>query len=105
AVRDYIHISDLGSAHLLALNYLHGGGAPVALNLGNGKGFSVMEVIERAARITGRKVPYEIAPARAGDPSHLIARADKARAILGWRPEIPELDEILRSAWEWHSSR
>ncbi len=102
AIRDYIHISDLGAAHLLALHYLRNGGAPVALNLGNGTGYSVMEVIESASRVTGRKIPFEIAPARPGDPARLIARADKAREILGWKPQIPNLDDIVRSAWNWH---
>lgn len=101
AVRDYIHISDLGSAHLLALRYLRGGGPSIALNLGNGTGYSVMEVIQSASRITGREVPFEIAPPRSGDPSHLVACAEKARAVLGWKPQIPTLDDILRSAWKW----
>jgi UDP-glucose 4-epimerase len=101
AVRDYIHISDLGSAHVLALRHLRSGGASDAVNLGNGKGYSVMEVIESAKRVTGREVPYEIRGRRAGDPSHLIAKADKARRVLGWEPQISGLDEIIESAWRW----
>lgn len=101
-VRDYIHITDLGSAHLLALRYLREGGRSEAVNLGNGTGYSVMEVIESARRVTGRAVPFEMAAARSGDPSHLVARADKAQAMLGWKPQVPDLDEIIRSAWRWH---
>jgi UDP-glucose 4-epimerase len=101
AVRDYIHISDLASAHLLALRYLRAGGCSHALNLGNGKGYSVMEVIESAKRVTGREVPFEIRGRRAGDPSHLVAKAEKALKVLGWEPRISDIDEIVGSAWRW----
>ena len=101
AIRDYIHISDLSQAHILALKYLQSGGSSDAFNLGNGKGFSVLEVIEAAKRVTGHDVPYRIEPRRAGDPSRLIAKADKAVSILGWQPKHADLDSIIASAWNW----
>jgi UDP-glucose 4-epimerase len=101
AIRDYIHISDLSQAHILALKYLQSGGASDAFNLGNGNGFSVLEVIEAAKRVTGHDVPYRIEPRRAGDPSRLIAKADKAVSVLGWKPEHADLDSIIASAWNW----
>jgi len=100
-VRDYIHVADLGAAHLLALDYLRDGGQSEFINLGNGKGYTVLEVIEAVRRVTGREFEVRREPPRAGDPSHLVACADKARRVLGWTPGIPELDEIIRSAWEW----
>ena len=104
AIRDYIHISDLCSAHLLALDRLRHGGPSECINLGNGKGYSVMEVIETARRVTNRKIEIKIEPARAGDPSRLVANSVKAQKVLGWRPEFPDLESIIRSAWEWHQS-
>jgi len=104
AIRDYIHISDLSQAHLLALKYLQKGGESDAFNLGNGNGFSVLEVIEAAKRVTGRDVSYKIEPRRAGDPSMLIARADKALSILGWDPQHTDLESIIDSAWKWRTS-
>ena len=101
AIRDYIHISDLSQAHILALKYLQSGGASDAFNLGNGNGFSVLEVIEAAKRVTGHDVPYRIEPRRAGDPSRLIAKADKAVSILGWQPKHADLESIIASAWQW----
>lgn len=103
AIRDYIHISDLASAHLLALAYLRSGGDSVALNLGNGQGYSILEVIGSASRVCGRPVPYEMAAARPGDPSRLVASAGKARQVLGWSPTIGDLDQILASAWKWYA--
>jgi UDP-glucose 4-epimerase len=103
AIRDYIHVIDLGVAHLLALDYLKKGGPSDFLNLGTGQGFSVMEIIETARRITGREIRIRIEPRRAGDPSQLIAAADKAMRVLGWKPERSSLEEIIKSAWEWHS--
>jgi UDP-glucose 4-epimerase len=107
AIRDYIHISDLASAHLLALRYLREDHQSVALNLGTGRGYSVKQVIESASRITGLPVPFEVVGARAGDPPQLIACADKAHKLLGWAPRIPHLDDILRTAWDGyrHTSR
>ena len=100
-VRDYIHVSDLARAHVLALDYLDRGGASIRLNLGNGAGYSVRQVIESVTRVGGREVPVVEGPRRPGDASRLIAAADQARAVLGWQPEHPELDDIVRSAWEW----
>ncbi len=101
-VRDYIHVADLGAAHVLALDYLREGGQSEYLNLGNGKGYSVLEVIETARRVTGREIETRQEPPRPGDPSHLVACADKARRVLEWEPNCPQIEEIIRSAWEWH---
>lgn len=103
AVRDYIHISDLGSAHILALDYLAAGNSSDFFNLGTGRGHSVLEVIESARRVTGKPIKIEFRPRRPGDPSHLVAGAAKARAVLGWKPAFESIDEIVRSAWQWHS--
>jgi UDP-glucose 4-epimerase len=104
AIRDYIHISDLSQAHLLALEHLRKGGDSEFINLGNGTGFSVKEVVEAAQKITGREIKAEIAPRRAGDPSRLVADAEKARKILGWKPQFPEIEKIIESAWAWHEA-
>ena len=102
-VRDYIHVSDLASAHLLALDALAASAQPVSLvyNLGNGKGFSVREVIAAARRVTGHPIPAVESPRREGDPATLVASSDKIRRELGWKPKHTELDEIIRGAWEW----
>jgi UDP-glucose 4-epimerase len=102
AVRDYIHVEDLATAHILALKHLGAGGESDFLNLGNGRGFSVLEVIESARQITGRPIETVPMPRRAGDPPALVARADRAAGLLGWRPESADLDDIIRSAWNWH---
>ncbi len=104
AIRDYIHISDLSQAHLLALEHLRKGENSEFINLGNGTGFSVKGVIEAARRITGREIKAEIAPRRAGDPSRLVADAEKARKILKWNPQFPEIEKIIESAWKWHEA-
>ncbi len=101
AIRDYIHIEDLGQAHLLALAHLRRGGTSEFLNLGNGTGYSVLEVIEAARRVTGRDVPHDLAPRREGDPPRLVGDASRAHAVLGWAPKQPSLEAIIRSAWEW----
>ncbi|MGE5127258.1 MAG: UDP-glucose 4-epimerase GalE [Betaproteobacteria bacterium] len=101
AIRDYIHVEDLGEAHLLALRHLRKGGASQFLNLGNGIGYSVLEVIDAARRVTGHEVAYELGPRREGDPPRLVGDASKAREVLGWVPKRPELDAIVRSAWDW----
>jgi UDP-glucose 4-epimerase len=103
-VRDYIHVTDLCSAHTLALKYLRGGGDSEFINLGNGHGYSVMEVIETARRVTGRDIEVRMEPARAGDPARLVADASKAREVLGWKTRYPELEAIIRTAWEWHEA-
>ena len=102
AIRDYVHVADLALAHLLALDYLRAGGASESLNLGTGCGASVLEVIETARAVTGRTIPLRFAPARAGDPPQLIAEAAKARRVLGWKPAVPDLADIISSAWTWH---
>jgi UDP-glucose 4-epimerase len=104
AIRDYIHISDLSQAHLLALEHLRKGGDSEFINLGNGTGFSVKEVIEAARKVTGREIKSVIAPRRAGDPSRLVADAAKAREVLNWNPQFPEIEKIIESAWQWHEA-
>lgn len=104
AIRDYIHISDLSQAHLLALDYLRKGGNSEFINLGNGNGYSVNEVIEAARKITGKEIKSVMAPRRAGDPSRLVANATKAREVLGWNPQFPEIEKIIESAWTWHEA-
>ena len=104
AVRDYIHVEDLGEAHLLALAHLRRGGESRCLNLGNGTGYSVLEVIETARRVTGLDVPFEKVPRREGDPPRLVGDSREARAVLGWAPKQPSLEAIVRSAWAWQQS-
>lgn len=101
AVRDYVHVIDLGGAHIRALDYLRVGGPSEFINLGSGTGHSVLDVIEAARRVTGRAIETRIEVRRAGDPSHLVAVADRARAVLGWEPRHTELADIIRSAWTW----
>ena len=101
-IRDYIHVEDLARAHVLALAALRNSTAPLLYNLGNGRGFSVREVIDAARRVTGRAIPVEQHPRRPGDPAVLVASSEKAQHELGWRPEHPLLDDILFSAWKWH---
>ena len=100
-VRDYIHVWDLCSAHLLALEHLLADGESDAFNLGNGKGFSVQEVIDTARRVTGQRVPEIVEERRAGDPAVLVADSQKARQILGWEPRFEGLWTIIAHAWEW----
>lgn len=100
-VRDYIHISDLADAHVSALEYLKNGGDSTHINLGNGLGFSVLEVIEAARKVTGKTIETKIEPRRAGDPSHLIADATKAAEVLGWKPQFADIEKIIETAWNW----
>ena len=100
-VRDYIHVSDLTSAHLLALEFLLKGGESSVFNLGNSKGYSVREVIESARKITRRPIPVIEAERRAGDPATLVADSDKIRRVLNWKPQYEELDTIIKTAWKW----
>jgi UDP-glucose 4-epimerase len=104
AIRDYIHVADLGSAHILALDYLRAGGKSEFINLGSGRGNSVLEVIETARQVTQKPIPIRIEPPRAGDPSRLIADSERAHSLLGWRPAYPDLAAIIRSEWEWRTS-
>ncbi|GIO35683.1 UDP-glucose 4-epimerase GalE [Paenibacillus antibioticophila] len=101
-VRDYIHVGDLADAHLRAVEYLLQGHDSNVFNLGNGQGFSVKEVIAKVKEVTGRDFPVVVTPRRDGDPAVLIASSDKARTMLGWQPSRNKLDDIIRSAWEWH---
>jgi UDP-glucose 4-epimerase len=101
AIRDYVHIADLADAHVLALEHLRRGGGSDFLNLGTGDGYSVMEVIETARKVTGKLIPTKIDGRRAGDPPKLVADATKAKRVLGWKPAMSDLPTILRSQWEW----
>ena len=103
-VRDYIHITDLANAHLLAVQRLRQGCESIICNLGNGKGFSVKEVIDVTRKVTGREIKAEIATRREGDPALLIASSDKAREILGWEPQYASLETIIETAWKWHEN-
>jgi len=100
-IRDYVHVADLADAHIRALDHLRKGGESVFLNLGTGHGYSVLEVIETARKVTGRPIPVKMEAPRAGDPPELVADATRARATLGWNPAMSDLPTILRSQWEW----
>ncbi len=102
--RDYVHVTDLAEAHLLAHEYLAQHDGALAFNLGYGQGFSVLQVIAAVERVTQETVPYQVVEPRAGDPPILVADADEARTVLRWRPEINNLDEIISSAWRWHQN-
>lgn len=101
-VRDYVHVQDLAQAHALALDYMDTHPGAHAFNLGNGRGFSVREVIAAAAEVAGRDIPCEAAPRREGDPAVLVASSVRARRELGWSPEWTDLHAIIESAWGWH---
>ncbi len=103
-IRDYIHVTDLAEAHILAVEYLMKGGESNVFNLGNGVGYSVREVIETARKVTGHPIPAIEIPRRAGDPARLVASGEKAKTVLGWEPKITSLEDIIRSAWVWHST-
>ncbi|GAB0114216.1 UDP-glucose 4-epimerase GalE [Acidisoma sp. C75] len=103
-VRDYIHVQDLAEAHVLALRYLLDGGRTIAMNLGNGAGFSIRQVIALAERVTGRPVPVRFGERRPGDPGILVGDAALARATLGWQPKLGELFGQIRDAWRWRSA-
>ncbi len=101
-VRDYIHVNDLCQAHLLALHYMDENSGAHAYNLGNGKGFSVLEVINAASEVVGKKVEYEMVARRVGDPPVLVANSHKIQEQLKWQPEYTEISTIISSAWNWH---
>ena len=103
AVRDYVHVEDLAEAHVLAVEYLERGGATTVINLGTGNGSSVKELLDATRRASGQVVPYEHAPRRPGDPVALVADTSRAAELLGWRP-THDLDDIVTSAWQWHSA-
>lgn len=104
AIRDYIHVADLASAHGLALTHLRKGGESVAVNLGTGDGFSVKQIVEAARVVTGRALPMNVNPRRPGDPARLVADARKAAEVLGWRPQHSEIRHVLQTAWHWHQA-
>lgn len=103
-VRDYVHPFDLADAHMLAVDYLRGGNPSDAFNLGSSTGFSNLEILEAARRVTGKEIPSELADRRPGDPDILIASSEKARTILGWEPKFDNIEDMISSAWAWHSS-
>lgn len=103
-IRDYIHVMDLASAHYKALQYLRNGNNSDIFNLGNGNGYSVKEVIDVARSVTKHDIKAVIEPRRSGDPAVLIASSDKAKTILGWKPEFDSLEKIIQDAWNWHSN-
>lgn len=100
-IRDYIHVLDLAEAHIKASERLLSGESSGVYNLGNGSGYSVLEVLEAARRVTGREIPARYGPRRPGDPAVLVASCEKARRALGWEPKLPGLEEIVESAWRW----
>jgi UDP-glucose 4-epimerase len=101
-IRDYIHVSDLAAAHLAALDHLMGGGASASFNVGTGKGQTVMEVLRAVEQVTGKPVPYKIAPRREGDPTELVADSTKLQKTLGWTPQRSGIEEIVRDAWAYY---
>jgi len=103
-IRDYVHVDDLASAHVLALQALAEGAPTTAYNVGVGEGFSVQEVLDATDRVVGRPVPRQIVARRLGDPARLVADSTKIRRELGWRPEYTGLDDMIATAWRWHSS-
>lgn len=103
-IRDYIHVTDLANAHLLAVNRLKNGGQSIICNLGNGTGFSVKEIIEVCRKVTGCNIEAEVAPRREGDPAILIASSDKAKKQLGWNPKYNSIKTIVETAWNWHKN-
>ncbi len=101
-IRDYIHVNDLAKAHILMLDHLEKNGESRAINLGNGGGYSVREVIEIAEKVSGRSIPFVVGSANPGDPPQLVAAANTARSLLGWQPDFPTLEQIIGTAWAWH---
>ena len=103
-VRDYVHVNDLAAAHLLALQHMQSDPGAHVFNLGNGQGFTVLEVIEATRRVTGRNIEYVQEARRAGDPAVLVASSERARQVLGWQPSFTDMDEIIETAWRWHQA-
>lgn len=103
-LRDYIHVIDLADAHILALNYLRDGNESNIFNLGNGRGFSVKEMIIATEKVTGQKIKTEMGARRAGDPAQLIASSNKAKSILKWKPQFADVEKIIETAWIWHKN-
>ena len=100
-VRDYVHVLDLADAHILAIDYLKAGNDSNIFNLGSSTGFSVKQMVEAARKATGKAIPAQIAPRRPGDPDSLIAASDKARKVLHWKPQYDDVEEIIKTAWNW----
>lgn len=103
AIRDYVHVTDLAEAHVRALDFLRNNNRSLVLNLGSGKGYSVLEIIREAERVTGKKAPYTVGKRREGDPAVLVASSDKAAQVLGWKPRLSSLEDIISTAWAWHA--
>ena len=103
-VRDYVHPFDLADVHLLAMEYLRKGNESTAFNLGSSTGFSNLQILEAARKVTGKEIPAEKSGRRPGDPDTLIASSEKARTVLGWKPQFDNIEKIIESAWAWHSS-
>ena len=103
AIRDYVHVSDIARAHIQAIDYLQKGGQTTAINLGTGQGVSVKELLAAVEENIGKKVPADIAPRRVGDPPILVAQAELAVKMLGWKPTESSLDNIVKTAWKWHN--
>ena len=103
-VRDYIHVNDLATAHVLAMDYLRNGGESQVFNLGSGNGFSVKEIIETAKEVTGIDIPVQYGDRRAGDPGTLIASSEKIKELLGWDPKFSNVADVIKDAWKWHTS-
>ncbi|MEY8662313.1 UDP-glucose 4-epimerase GalE [Ligilactobacillus faecis] len=103
-VRDYVHPFDLADAHILAVDHLRAGNDSNAFNLGSSTGFSNLEIVEAARKVTGKEIPAEIAGRRGGDPDSLIASSTKAREVLGWEPKFDNIERIIETAWAWHST-
>lgn len=103
-VRDYVHPFDLADAHILAVDYLRNGNESSAFNLGSSIGFSNLEIVKAAREVTGKEIPAEIAARRGGDPDTLIAASEKARKVLGWKPEFDDIHKIIETAWKWHTT-
>ena len=103
-VRDYVHPFDLADAHILAVDYLRNGNESSAYNLGSSTGFSNLEIVKAAREVTGKEIPAEIAARRGGDPDTLIAASEKARKVLGWKPEFDDIHKIIETAWKWHTT-
>lgn len=104
-IRDYIHVADLATAHIAALDHLLGGGGSEVFNVGTGKGLTVMEVLRAVEQVTGKPVPYEVAPRREGDPTELVADSARLRKMLTWQPQHSEIHEIVRDAWAYYQQK
>ncbi|WP_348922127.1 UDP-glucose 4-epimerase GalE [Enterococcus rotai] len=103
-IRDYVYIEDLIAAHIAALDYLQKGNESNIFNLGSNTGYSVKEMLEAARAVTGQEIPAKVLPRRLGDPSKLVASSEKAKMVLGWEPQVTDIKQIIKTAWEWHVS-